>query len=338
MVYWIFNAMDSVSKRLWDYGGSKKLLTQLLDEEQQRELEREQELEEERQQKRPPSVRPYEPQLHNEIKALCDMHGPMLNLSKLTSVFCPIADAFLGTTLYRECQPHCWQQNLWITDEFKRVIQTYRESLDPFLRPARWILIYRNEHIIFVSPFEANWLMGRLHDLYRKQSPGELFTTTLRLLLLRTRRDQSIIVNTTTLKIPPSIGPDRGAVTFPIPIEWLVAFFIFNGTLYFETTDEQAAYCRCLGVCPKPRTEIEEDAIEKCWITVDGFVKKSEHRDLLQLQQCRFHANPLAFDRKLVENRNNTHAPLISHVVIQYYHFSFEQKVKSLGFTSNLNT
>ncbi|CAF1440182.1 unnamed protein product [Rotaria sordida] len=305
---------EAVSKRLSDYGGSKKLLTQLLDEEQQRELEREQELEEERQQKRPPSVRPYEPQLHDEIKALCDMHGPMLNLSKLTSAFCPIADAFLGTTFYRECQPRCWQQNLWITNEFKRVIQTHGESLDPFLRPARWILVYRNEHIIFVSPFEANWLMGRLHDLYRKQSPGELLTTTLRLLLPRTRRDQSIIVNTATLTIPPSIAPDCGTVLFPIPTEWLVALFIFNGTLYFETTDEQTAYCHCLGVCPKPRTDIEEEAFEKGWITVDGFVKKSDHRDILQLQQCRFHANPLAFIRKLMENRNNTHVSLISHV------------------------
>ncbi|CAF3943565.1 unnamed protein product [Rotaria sordida] len=305
---------EAVSKRLWDYGGSKKLLTQLLDEEQQRELEREQELEEERQQKRPPSVHPYEPHLHDEIKALCDMHGPMLNLSKLTSVFCPIADAFLDTTFYHECQPHCWQQNLWVTDEFKRVIQTRGESLDPFLRPARWILIYRNKHIIFVSPFEANWLMGRLHDLYRKQSPGELLTTTLRLLLPRTRRDQSIIVNTATLTIPPSIAPDCGTVLFPIPTEWLVALFIFNGTLYFETTDEQTAYCHCLGVCPKPRTDIEEEAFEKGWITVDGFVKKSDHRDILQLQQCRFHANPLAFIRKLMENRNNTHVSLISHV------------------------
>ena len=313
-IYSSFEIHEAVSKRLCKYGGSKKLLTQLLDEEQQRELEREQELEEERQQKRPPSVNPCEPQLHDEIKALCNMHGPMLNLSKLTSVFCPIADAFTGTTFYRECQPRCWQENLWITDEFKRVIQTRGESLDPFLRPARWTLIYRNEHIIFVSPFEANWLMGRLHDLYRKQSPGKLLTTTLRLLLPRTRRDQSIIVNTTTLTIPPSIALVRGAVPFPIPIEWLASLFIFNGTLYFENTDDQTAYCHCLGLCPKPRTEIEKDAFEKGWITIDGFVEKSDHRTLLQLQQCRFHSNPLAFIRKLVENRNNTHAPLISHV------------------------
>ncbi|CAF3890068.1 unnamed protein product, partial [Rotaria sp. Silwood1] len=212
---------EAVSKRLCDYGGSKKLLTQLLDEEQQRELEREQELEEERQQKRPSCVHPHEPQLHDEIKALCNMYGPKLDLSELTSVFCPIADAFLNTTFYHECQPRCWQQNLWVTDEFKRVIQTRGESLEPFLRPTRWTVIYRNEHIIFVSPFEANWIMGQLYNLYRNQSAGQLFTTTLRLLLPRTRPNQSIIVNTPTLTIPPSIASDFGAVMFPIPTEWL---------------------------------------------------------------------------------------------------------------------
>ncbi|UJR17554.1 hypothetical protein I4U23_004450 [Adineta vaga] len=313
----IFSSMEihqAVSKRLRDYGGSKKLLTQLLDEEQQRELEREQELEEERQQKRPSPVRPAEPQLHDEIKALCNARDPMLNLSKLTSVFHPIADAFLGTTFYRECQPRCWSQNLWVSDEFIRVIQTQGEPLDPFLRPSRWILIYRNEHIIFVSPFEANWLMGRLYDLYRQQPLGEVLTTTLRLILPRTKRDQSILVDTSTLTIPPSNISNLGALSFPIPIEWLVTMFIFNGTLYFKTTDEQKAYCQYLGICPKPRTEIEEDAFEKGWITFDGFVEKSEYGILLQLQSCNFRTNPLAFIRKLVENRNNTHPPLISHV------------------------
>ncbi|CAF2136412.1 unnamed protein product [Rotaria magnacalcarata] len=124
---------ETVSKRLCDYSGSKKLLTQLLDEEQQRELEREQELEE----KCPSPGLPYEPKLHDEIKSLREIKGPMLNLSTLPSVFCPIADVFLGTTFYSECQPRCLQQNLWVTDEFKRVIQTGGESLDPFLRPAR---------------------------------------------------------------------------------------------------------------------------------------------------------------------------------------------------------
>ncbi|CAF2137156.1 unnamed protein product [Rotaria magnacalcarata] len=286
---------EAVSKRLCSYGGSKTLLAQLLDEEQQRELERVQELEEERYQKRPSSVEPFEPLLHDIIKRLCEEQGPMLNLSKLTSVFCPIADAFLGTTFYSECQPD-------------------GESLDPFLRPPRWVLVYRNQHIILVSPTEANWLMGQLYFLYRKQSFTEQLTTTLRVLLPRMKRDQSILVNTTTLTVPPTMFSNRGNFSFPIPVEWLVELYIFNGTIYLESSQEQTAYCQCLGVCPKPRSEIEEDAFEKGCITVDGFVNKSAHRCLLQLQQCRFRSNPLAFIRKLVENRNNTHAPLASHV------------------------
>jgi hypothetical protein len=59
---------------------------------------------------------------------------------------------------------------------------------------------------------------------------------------------------------------------------------------------------------------IEEDAFEKGSIAADGFVKKLEHRHFLQIYQCRFNSNSLLFFRKLVENRNNAHAPLTSHV------------------------
>jgi hypothetical protein len=303
---------EAVSRRLCDYGGSKTLLVQLLDEEQQRELE--QELEEERQQKRPPPVHPCEPILHKELGLLCDATSPNINLSKLSSVFCPLPYAFRGTTFYQECQPHCWQPNLWITTEFKRVIQTRGESLDSFLRPARWVVIYRNQHIIFVSPHEANWLMSMLYYLYYKQRPKELSTTTLRLLLPRIKRDQLILVNNSALTIPPFIIPNRGAIPYLIPVQSLVELFVFNGTLYFENDEEQTAYCQCLGVCPKPRNTIEEVAFNNRWIAVDGFVEKREHRLLLQIVQCRFNSNPLLFVRKLVETRNNAHPPLKSHV------------------------
>ncbi|CAF1284760.1 unnamed protein product [Didymodactylos carnosus] len=305
---------EAVSKRLCDYGGSKKLLAQLLDEEQQRELEKEQEMEEERQQKRPTSVVPSEPILHDEIRSLCDVQDPILNLSQLSSVFCPIANAFLGATFYNESQPGCWQKNLWVTDEFKRVIQTRGESLDSFLRPARWVVIYRNQHAIFVSAYEADWLMGRLHALYHQKQSNKPWITTLRLLLPRTKRDQSILVNTAALTIPPSIMSKNDTALFTIPVEWLVELYIFNGTLYFETVDEQTAYCQCLGVCPKPRTTIEKDAFEKDYIAIDGFVKNLEYRGQLQLDRCRFNSNPLTFIRKLVENRNHVQAPLKSHV------------------------
>ena len=61
---------QNVYERLRNYEGSKMILAQLLDEEQQRELE--QELEEERQVQRPPAVYPCQPVLHEEIKSLCE--------------------------------------------------------------------------------------------------------------------------------------------------------------------------------------------------------------------------------------------------------------------------
>jgi hypothetical protein len=133
-------------------------------------------------------------------------------------------------------------------------------------------------------------------------------------LLPRTKRVQSIFVNTPTLVIPPSIGLSNQTVALFIPIEVLVQLFVFNGTLYFETVDEQRVYCQCLGLCPKPRTTEQEEAFEKGWIAIDGFVSKPEHRLHLQIHQARFNSNPLIFVKQLIECRNNSHASITSHV------------------------
>jgi hypothetical protein len=101
---------DAVLKQLHDYGGTKQRLSQLLDEEQQRELE--QELEEERQLERPPPVAPCEPILHEEIKRLSDIHSNIMNLSQFPLVFQPLPYAFTDTTLYAVRQPNSWEKNL----------------------------------------------------------------------------------------------------------------------------------------------------------------------------------------------------------------------------------
>ncbi|CAF1184661.1 unnamed protein product [Rotaria sp. Silwood1] len=305
----------AVLKRLKDYGGSKKILASSSDEEQQRELQREieQQIEEERQHQRPIAVSPQKPKLHDEIKQLCSADGPMLHLESLTEVFRRLPFAFNGSTFSQDCQSSSWQKNIWISTEFQKVIRTLGESLDPFLRPPRWIVVYRNQHIIFVSAFEANWLIKQLKTEFYSNKIDQSYTTTLRLLLPRIKNDQSILVNQPTLTIPPSIVSD-GISHFIIPNEWLVELLIFNGTLYFETADEQEAYCQCLGVCPKPRTKIEKDAFEKGWILVDGFIAQEDHRQLLHRHRCRFTANPLRFIQKLIENRTGSHAPRTSHV------------------------
>ncbi|CAF1186849.1 unnamed protein product [Rotaria sordida] len=304
---------NTVLKRLEDYAGTKQRLAQLLDEEQQRELE--QELEEERQVERPPSVQPCQPILHDAIKQLCDMGSIIMNLTRYPNVFRHLPYAFTDTTFVNDCQANNWQENFWISTEFQRVIETKGELLNPFLRPPRWIIIYRNQHLIFLSALEANWLMGRLNSLYHKGNVKTPSNTTLRLLLPRIKRVQSIFVNTQKLTVPPLIAHSKETVPFFISPEWLAQLFIFNGTLYFENVDEQTAYCQCLSLCPKPQTKEEEEAFKNGWITVDGFVSNKKHRRALKLYQVRFHNNLLEFARKMIENRNDLRAPITSHVV-----------------------
>ncbi|UJR11323.1 hypothetical protein I4U23_015504 [Adineta vaga] len=296
---------QKVKDQLKTYSGSKKRLAQLLDEEQEKELE--QELEEERQCETPPPVKPCVPILHEELQRLCDTNANKVNLKHLPSIFQPLSQAFVGTGFFQDCPSNGWHENLWITTEFQRVIERNGEWLDPFLRPPRWIIIYRNETMICVSAFEANWL------IYHLQSNTSL-ATTLRLFLPRLKRHQSIFINTPTLSIPPALRLPRGNSIFNVPDNQLAELFLFNGTLYFQTMHEQNAYCAFLGLCPKPRTPFETDAFEQGWIGADGFVINSEHRSSLSILQCRFTSNPMKFVKHLVENRNNSHAPITSHV------------------------
>ena len=249
----------AVLQRLNDYSGSKQRLAQLFDEEQQRELELE--LEEERQVTRPPSFEPCQPVLHKELERLCDVEGTPLSLKHYPEVFRPLVYAFTKTTYFDECQAVDWGKNLWISTEFQRVIQTQGESLNSFLRPPRWILVYQNRDVIFLSPLEANWFMTRLNrDDYTRHLSNRLITT-LRLFLPRIKRSQSIFFNTPTLTIPPLIRLSDSIDPFVIPIDWLAQLFIFNGTLFFDNVREQVAYCQCLSLCPKPRTPAEKRGI-----------------------------------------------------------------------------
>jgi len=58
----------------------------------------------------------------------------------------------------------------------------------------------------------------------------------------------------------------------------------------------------------------EEQAFEKGHIAVDGFVWRPEYRRLLQVDECRFNSSPLTLVKRIIENRNNSYAPVTSHV------------------------
>ncbi|CAF2934843.1 unnamed protein product [Rotaria sp. Silwood2] len=294
---------QAVIERLHALGGTKTRLAHLLNEEQERELEEE----EERQLIRPPSFSPCEPVLHPEIEQLCHVNENMMDLTRYPNVFRSLTYAFTGTTFLQDCQVNSWQENVWVSTEFQRVIETKAEPLNPFLCPLRWLIVYRNRHVVFISLCEANWLLARLYsNARRKEVRNSANSTTLRLLLPRTKRIQSIFINTPTLTIPALIASiDDDAPFFQILIEWLVQFFIFNGTLYFETVNEQTAYCQCLALCPRPYTDRENTAFKRSWIAEDGFVSQLEHRHWLNIIGARF---------QLIENRNKSYASFTTHV------------------------
>ena len=108
------------------------------------------------------------------------------------------------------------------------------------------------------------------------------------MLLPCAKRDQSILINTTTLAIPPSIVHTRGAAAFNITVERLAELFIFNGGLYFETVNHRKPYCQCLGLCPKPQSIIEERAFERGYVDVAGFVEQLEHRRYVKIRRSHF--------------------------------------------------
>ena len=236
------------------------------------------------------------------------MTGPPLKLVDFPSVFCPLKDAFLHTTFYQDNEICHWHENLWISSEFQRVTSTSGESLDSFLRPPRWVLIYRNKYVILVSSFEANWLLGQLQHFDYNPKSIQTPTTTLRPFLPRLQRNQAIFIDVPHLSMPPN-------VPYSIPMGCLSQLFVFNGTLYLNTNEEQTVYCQCLGLCPKQRTKLEDDAFDKGWIALDGYVGRVEHRRHLQLHRCCFSSNPLKFVKKLLETRNNSQAPMTSWLV-----------------------
>ncbi|CAF4175804.1 unnamed protein product, partial [Rotaria sordida] len=100
--------------------------------------------------------------------------------------------------------------SFWSSNEVHQQIEMLKKNL---------LSCNKKENIDDEITLIANWLRGQLQSVYHKQSSNDLFTTTLRLLLPRTKRDRSIIVNKPTLTIAPLISVNRGAIAFPIPVE-----------------------------------------------------------------------------------------------------------------------
>ena len=170
---------------------------------------------------------------------------------------------------------------LLVTSDFLRVIKSEAkiDKLDDFLRPLRWLLHVGYESCwIGVSAFEASRLLPSLnHGL------------SLHLWVPRIWPDQSRTLIDSAAHTQPYCKVDLG--------EGLQAqIAVLSGSLYFKSDDEQQEYANFLGLCLRPRTEVQEQAARRGKIASDGFVPASYRSEVAPdlVGRCRFDDSPIS--------------------------------------------
>ena len=269
-------------------------------EEQEREVA--QEKEEERQIERPPAADPKPHSLHADVKSLISTGvTPQRSLAIVPAVYClsqTTLTHFVKTS-GRDAFPH-----IWVTNDFMRTIEKMRGGqstsalLDDFLRPAEWVLSStRQPHLVLLSPFEANALIDEIRqsDIVTLHTYGARSSR-----MVRSLEDlRSFMV------------PHREDLP-PFPSEVINELNLFSGQLYFQSMDAYEETCRMLGLYLK---ELPEDLDQYSGaIGVTGFVRESEARTALGLQEAQFSDDPVEFLRKFIGLRRKGQGFLPTHL------------------------
>lgn len=313
---------DKVDEILTRLAPDVKQFSQALDEEQEKELE--QELEEQRFIERPPAVKAAKPNFDKSLEKLIldgATHEYMRSQRSLLSLLSITAS--LGHTKlfrhYNKKNKDAWASHLFVTKDFKTVIDSTSQSCDEFLRPVWWIARVKgasctvNDILVLLSSFECN----RLLPVFQKSKMSTLFMYRPRLSNLH-----SNLVHETELQVT---GMTENQA---IDINDEVQIGMYAGMMYFGNEDEQNAYCGFMGLIPKPRTQELEQAFRNSVIDAKGFVpmEKRRYSEAISncVKQCKFHDNPVDLAIKLIEAH---HQALLkeSHVAS-----IFERNTKSI--------
>jgi hypothetical protein len=98
----------------------------------------------------------------------------------------------------------------------------------------------------------------------------------------------------------------------PFPTKMINELNLFAGQLYFQSMDTYEEMCRMLGLYLK---ELSEDL--ECYadaITPTGFVRETDARVALGLQEAEFSNCPIEFFRKLIGLRRKGQSFLLTHL------------------------
>lgn len=106
-----------------------------------------------------------------------------------------------------------------------------------------------------------------------------------------------LLINDKALQIPAS------STAATVPLNTIVQFSMFAGSLYFDSREEESAYCSFMGIIPKPRTAEQKKAFESGYITASGYVPL-RHRYHFPDLMCRFQENPDKIPLGIIERRH----------------------------------
>jgi hypothetical protein len=274
---------NEVAIKCSKYAQNVKRFSHLLEEEQEQEMEIEQE--EEREQYRPQSATPLKNQLDEDVENLV-----ILNVFKKDSKsFVPMIKALENSSLKNGLQVDAWNDHLFVTRDFTRTVSSNNE-IDDYLRPPRWLCVLNIEdqdYVVILSDFEANCLYSYFSNSKAK----------LTMLMPRVKFEQRILLPKTE-----------------IPSDFMSQLFIFSGSMYFKTIEEQRCYVDLIGYSLSPRSDEEQNYYDSGLIHKNGFVsRENRNRIFKNAYLSKFEDDPRDLIVKLVDIRNYGVVPKSAH-------------------------
>jgi hypothetical protein len=271
-------------------------------EEQEREVA--QEKEEQRQIERPPPVAPSTHILHPDITKLISEGVIPKDTKQIISVFDYLSRTSLRSFTATERSGAIAFPHIKVTEDFARTIESGSgdksgaNDLDDFLRPVQWVLWCRKElQLVLLSPFEANAVIDQVR---------ESRFVTLHVYAPRTSRGMRSFEDLRSFMIPHCGSAPN------VPSNIINELNLFAGQLYFASKAAYEKTCQMLGLYPRGLPENVN--LPKGAIDATRFVRDSEAREALGLQDVQFSENPIAFFIKLTELRRKGQRFLPTHL------------------------
>lgn len=292
-----------VAEKLRKEAPEVRQFSHALDEEQQKELEQEQESEEERQAECSFVIKAAKPALNENFKSLIEngVNDNDIVEMKSNGLLFSIAESLSNTRMYEfgKNNQNAWASHLFVSKDFKTVIEGKRTVYDEYLRPVMWIVRMKhdqgNDILVLLSSYECNDLL----PILRTSQQATLFMYRPRLSTLHSNLLKDIGLHVT----------GQSPALNSIDMDDEIQIGMYAGSMYFTGSAEQAAYCAFLGLIPRPRTQELEEAYELGKIVAKGYVpKKFRRHSAIEncVGRCEFNDSPVDFAIQLIEARHQS--------------------------------